>query len=391
MGLIGHYAPGDLEFLLVQDGTVLMEVQDVSVSVSVPRAPSGSGLGKLKNRYHKVTGPPEGTFSISRNELSAEERGELFMRLLLGNSGIIQENVVSGSLTHTLSHTPISVYEIRVGRFPFSILEKNMDYVVNWMTGVITFTAALTGDAVVKYATADRDWHASNLLVNGNFESDISGVWYGRGGGVLARESYGDSPSHIYAGDYALAVTTTTTNDGVHYDYPIPLVPNRDYLLRFWCKGTTGKTLAVNVWDGSTLGTTYTVNTGATSLTGTTWRMHEFYILADDVQHDGLLIRNTSATPGGPFYIDQMSLREKNPVYDLMNASLATGFEFEIWARRVSDGTIIYKLTGCQVYSDAFASGDAYSESIEGQFLGFIPQAEGVTDVAASGWWIHGE
>jgi hypothetical protein len=108
---------------------------------------------------------------------------------------------------------------------------------------------------------------------------------------------------------------------------------------------------------------------GAAATFDTTWKLHEFTFTPDEATITAISIENNDATPGATFDVDEVMLRENAPEIDTMDAGKQHGFKFEVIARRTLDGEVVYRLEGCEVFDDAMASGDFYTESINGQFI----------------------
>jgi hypothetical protein len=364
-GPLDDYGPGDIEYYIAHDDTILAQISDFSDTVTQPKAPTGTGLGSLKNVRHKRTGPPEGTFSMTRAALKATEKGELFMRLLLGANIIITEFIASASTTHTPGQTMTDILEIRTKTTSTQLLETT-DYTVNWTTGVITFNTALTEDAEIKYASDDSDWLGRNLMQNTGMEDVITNIWSGEGTGTVTRDT-----TSVYVGTYGLNVTVGAQNDGAQYDPNIPVKAGRTYRLTAWVYGVSAADDFGASWTdaGGTVAMT-PVGT-ANVLANASWKLHEFTFTPDENTILEVLLLNTDAAASSNFYVDEIYLRENDPKLDVMDAGLNCGFQFQVIARRVKDQAIIVRWTGCEVYDDGLASGDpTYTEPINGQFLG---------------------
>lgn len=362
MGQIGHYGPGDIRYIIAHDGTELLELNDVSLSTDVPMAPGGTGLGFLKNRYHTRTGPAAGTFSIARNQLTAAEKGTLFMKLITGAGIIITEAIASAATTHTPGQTLTSILAIHLA--DGTLLEETLDYTVNYATGIITFNAALSQAAEIQYASTDADWMGLNLMLNSSLADDITNIWSGIATGTVAR-----SAAAKYVGSYGLLITIGAQNDGADYEPNIAVFPGRVYRLTAWLKGVSAADDIDARWQDSGGWTAMTAVGTANVLANGTWKLHEWTFTPDEATILDIAIRNVDAAASSNIYLDEIYLRENAPAVNMMNAGLNKPFEFDIWKRRVVDGVIMERARGCSVYTDAVASGEAYTETIDGQFL----------------------
>jgi hypothetical protein len=123
------YIGSELEIFIVQDNLDLVEISDV---------------------YHWFDGRgrPGGTFSISRGMLPSSEQGTAFLKLCTGSASIRRETIPSGSATHMPSFALQSRLAIRT---PKRQLVEGIDFLVNWATGVVTFTPALPEAAEIAY------------------------------------------------------------------------------------------------------------------------------------------------------------------------------------------------------------------------------------------------
>jgi hypothetical protein len=369
MTQIGHYGPGELEYLIAHDNTILAELQDVSWDYDQKKEPGGTGLGHLHNDYHKRTGAPEGKFSISRNALGYSDKGTLFLKLLTGAGIIISENVAIAATTWTPGQTPWSIIEIKLNTSG-TILKETDDYTVNWATGVVTFNIGLTEAATGKYISGDADWIGVNLIQNTGIEDDITNQWAKTGGANVTATR---SATALYVGSYGLYVYNAggafAQNDGAQYDPNIAVVPGRTYRFSFWCKASAADDTFTVKWTDAG-GATSMTPVGTAATLSVTWKLHEFTFTPDEATILNIQILNAKAVPTATYnYIDELRLRENAPKFDVMRSGLNQGFQFDILVRRTLDGVIVRKLQQCEVYSGGMASGDAYKEKMEGQFL----------------------
>lgn len=363
-GQIGHYGPADLEFLLAHDNTVLEELEDVNWNTTVPKAPGGKGLGRLRNTYHKITGAPEGTLTITRKMLAHADKGLLFNHLLAGAGLIITEFIATAAASHTPAQTLVSILEIKL-LTSGTILHETDDYTVNWATKVITFNVALTEDAEIQYISTDSDWRGLNLMENSGIEDDITNYW-----ALIATATVARSAAAKYAGTYGLLTTIAAPNDGAQYTPDIHVHPGRTYRLTAMMQGLTVAD-DCSAWWTDAGGTVQMTAVGTADLLAlTAWKLHEWTFTPDEATILDLRILNDDAAAASTIYIDEIYLRENDPRVDVMRAGLNRAFEFEVWARRVLDGVIVAKFRQCSVYDDGESSGEAYTETINGQYLG---------------------
>lgn len=366
---LDSYGPGDLRFRIVERGVTLMELSDISFSLSSERTPSGSGLGFLQNLRHKATAASSGEWSVTRSALSKQEDGELFLEYIYGRGTVIRELVASGSTTHTLGTLPMSVSEVRFITSNI-VLVQNKDFVINGSTGVITFEVATPEDAQVSYLGFDRSYASPALVFGGDMGMSLTGIWSNVATGVATRTA-----AAAYLGDYGMNLAVTSTSDGVQYDIPVDIMPGRVYRVAFRAKGTAADTLVVNASQNSVYTATTPDLAGTDDTVSATWRLHQFTFTATHGQLDGIQILNSTASPSG-LQIDDFTVREYAPSYDIMASGNHQVPTFELWQYRVIDGVVIRKLGGCAVYSSEFASGDVYTESVSGQFLSYLLEGE---------------
>lgn len=362
-GQIGHYGPGDLEYLLAHDNTVLEELEDFNWADTQPKAPGGSGLGRLKNKYHKVTGPPEGTFSIVRKMLSYADKGTLFDKMLAGSGMIITEFIATASATHDPAETLVSILEIKLITSG-TILAETDDYTVNWATGLITFNAALTENAEIQYISTDKDWIGQNLLQNSGIEDAITNIWSAIATATVARSNAAE-----YVGTYGLLIVINAANDGGQYDPNIHVYPDREYRLTAMMQGVTVADDCSAHWEDAGGVVQMTAVGTADVLALGVFKLHEWTFTPDEATILSLRILNDDVAAASNIYVDEIYLRENDPRYDVMMSGRNRGYQFEIWARRVLDGVVVAKFRKCEVYDSGKASGEAYTESVNGQFL----------------------
>jgi hypothetical protein len=172
-----------------------------------------------------------------------------------------------------------------------------------------------------------------------------------------------------YIGSYGLAVTSiSATGDGIQYDPDISVIPNRVYRFSFWAKSDAADDCQCQWTDG--VGSSNMTAVGTAALFATSWKLHEFTFTPDEATILSTRILDSDGTPASTTLdVDEVMLRENAPEIDTMDAGKQHGFKFEVIARRTLDGEVVYRLEGCEVFDDAMASGDFYTESINGQFI----------------------
>lgn len=363
MGQIGHYAPGELEYLVAHDNVVLQEIQDFSWDYSIAKEPGGSGLGSLHNTYHKRTAAMEGKFSFTRNMLSYADKGTLFDKLLAGAGIIVTEAIALSATTWTPGQTPWSILQIKMTTSG-TILKETTDYTVNWATGVVTFNTALVEAATGMYVSGDSDWIGVNSIENTGIEDDITNIW-----SALATATVTRVAAAAYVGSYGLRVAIAAQNDGAQYDPNIAVVPGRTYRFSFWAKAASAADDITVYWtDGA--GSVAMTPVGTAAVLATSWKLHEFTFTPDQATILNLQFKVTDAGAAAQNVdLDEFFLRENAPTVDVMRAGLNRGFEFDIIARRTLDGVNVATFRQCEVYDGGRASGNAYTEKINGQFL----------------------
>jgi hypothetical protein len=360
---VGHYAPGEIEYLVEHDGDVLLEVDDFSFEFDAKMSPGGAGLGRLKNYYHKRTDAPEGSWSMSRKALSRADNGQLFMDLLKGSAYILTEYVDAAASSHTTAETLVSIIHVRT-RSGGVYWEEGVDYTVNYATDTITFVSTVpSGGLEVKYITTEAHLAAQNMIQNGGFEEALTNIWEAVGAGCTVSQD----ASNYYVGDYGLKVDVSAQNDGCKHIEDIVVVPGRTYRLRCWIKGTSGDTFKAQWTDSSGTADMTLVSPSGGQLSGSAWTEFNWIFTPDEETVQDVRIINTKATPSD-FYVDEVYLGENEPVINPLDGQHYP-FTFNVIGRRVVDGVTVFKLKGCAVYSLGLKSGEAYTESISGQFL----------------------
>lgn len=360
MSQLGSYGKGELQFLLEHKGVILAEILDFKYDIDIPKIATGSGLGDLHNKRFKRTGAPKGTWSMSRNMLSKAEGGEDFLNLMSGSETVIQEAIATSSASYTPGQTLVSILEIKGASG--AIYEEGTDFTVNYLTGVITFTVTTTEASTIKYLSTDTMWLAPNLIQNGGFEVEDTGVW------LAISCTLTRSATTPYVGLYKAALTAiNAANDGLQYLPDTTVVPNRVYHFSFWAKAAAADD-CVCTWTDSVGATSMTpVGTAATFSTG--WKLHEFTFTPDEASILSIQITNTTVAPGATLDIDQVRLAENAPSVSAMAGGSSYGFSFNVKIRRKDDGVVVTRLIGCELFKGGFASGDTYKEDISGEFV----------------------
>ncbi len=360
MSQLGSYAKGELEYLLEHLGVILTEIQDFKYDVDIPKVATGSGLGDLHNKRFKRTGAPKGTWSISRNMLSHAEGGETFLDLMAGSETVIQEAIAISSATFTPGQTLVSVLEVKGASG--AIYEEGTDFTVNYLTGVITFTATTTEASVIKYLSTDAAWLGQNLISNGGFEVEDSGVWQ------AISCTFARAAASAYVGSYGAALTAiNATGDGLQYLPDITVVPNRVYHFSFWAKAAAADDCQVTFTDAG--GAVAMTAVGSAALFSTSWKLHEFTFTPDEATILSIEIKNNDGAPGATLDIDQVRLAENAPSVNPMTGGSSYGFSFNVIIRRKDDGVTVRKLIGCEVFKFGGSSGDTYKDDISGEFV----------------------
>lgn len=360
----GHYSPGEIEYFVEHDDTVLAEVRDVGYKFTIPKQAGGAGLGSLKNRYIKRTGPPQGTFSFSRAALANADKGDLFLNMLNGTGLLVKEVFANAAVSHTTAQTLVGIVKIKLSTSGRE-LEYPHDYTVNYATNVITPTAAFPEASEVWYLTTDTSHMGRNLMLNSGFEQSIASQWEKVATGTVTRVA-----AAAYLGSFGLRIGISATSDGAKFLPDIKLKPHRAYRLIFMALGDAG-TDAIGVdFEDSTGTTAATLSVGGTL--STTFAIQEFTFTPDEADLVSLVIKDTEGTPGASnIDVDEIYLVEDNPSVNPMDAGTRLGLLFNIVGRRVVDGTVIRRLVNCEVFDIDNSSGDEYAEAISGEFLDF--------------------
>ncbi len=360
----GHYAGGDIQWYVEHLGTtILKEIETVDWSWDTSQEAAGAGLGDMKNRYHKSTGSPKGTFKMKRALLTRADGGGVFLDLLAGSQLIHQEPIAASSSTYTvtLSTSLVSIHKIQLQTNKV-ILREGVDFTVNYLTGVITFAAALPEAAIVYYLSPSKK--NPNLVVNAGFEDVLTNVWSAQGSTLLR-----DTGANAYVETYGLKVTTSAGGtDGVKYIIATPLQPGRTYRLRFRAKGTAAETLVPTWNDGSS----DVAMTPASQNVTATWALYEFTFVATKALLVNIFVKKSSLT-ANPFWLDEVQLVDDTTLAtNPMDEGLGVPFVFNILGKRMGDGTIVHRLLGCAAAKiGAKGAMKAYSEDIDGNFLDY--------------------
>lgn len=367
---IGSFYVGEIYYKIYHSGLLLTETQSFTWEYAIDKHAGGSGLGYLHNGYFKRHNAAIGKFSIDKNQLSADDGGDVFLRLLAGAGIMVSERIEPNASTHTTQHTLISMLEMRENVTGARI----EDYSINHATNTITIFSPRTVAITLRYLSDDDDLLGWNLLNNGGFEGELSWLWEKHGSSSIARISAIES---VYTDLFGLAVTPVAQNDGVKYSDPIPVSNNQVYRFSFWCKGTADDTIRVQWTDGSGQ-TVMTPVSDAGTISGS-WKLHEFTFAPDEIEITDIRIENTTASPSA-FYLDEVMLRLNIPVVDVMKAGNALGFLFDVVGYNSNDDTPIIRIKRCEVYDMSKQSGNSYSEKINGQFLSAEMLDQLVTD-----------
>lgn len=368
----GHYAPIDVLWSAEHDGTTLNEIVESGISwdTAFTIEPAGAGLGVLKNFYYKTVAPPKGTFKIDRALLQRSDKGMLFLDLATGAKVVQQEAIAAAAASYTvnLATALVSILEVRLNT-SLVILREGLDYTVNYVTGVVTFTAVLPEAATIRYLASSRK--LQNFLINGGFEDAITNIWIGFGTGTVARNT-----ANAYVEGNALAVTPAAINDGVQYNISTNLQPGRQYRVRGWAKAAAAEVLAGFWFDGTT-DQAMAVVSGATLTT--VFTPFEFTFTPTKAIVPNLKIKDTKASPA-LFYIDQLQLLDDttatNPTVggNIMDQGLSTPFTFNLVGKRMWDGVVVHKLMKCAINKIGNKSGKQYAETVDGMFLEYITE-----------------
>jgi hypothetical protein len=372
MPQVGHYGPGDLLWYLEHNSTILAEVSDVAWGIDPKIEAGGAGLGLMKNRYFKTTGPASGTWKIDRALLQRTDGGMLFLDLLAGAKVMQQEPIAAAASSYTviLNTALVSIVEVRLNT-SLQVLREGLDYTVNYIAGVITFPVATPEAATVRYLASSR--RLQQFLINGGFEDALTNIWTPIGTATIARNT-----ANAYVEGNALGVTPVAANDGVQYGISMTLEPGRSYRLRLKAKAAAAETLVGKWNDGAS---DQTMTPASVTLT-TAFAAYEFTFTATKATIPNIKILDSKASPG-LFYIDEVQLIEdttaNNPTVGLnaMDNGLAAPFTFNILARRVTDGVMVYKLMQCALTGKLDYKGSskaAYSESVSGEYLDLITE-----------------
>jgi Carbohydrate binding domain len=191
--------------------------------------------------------------------------------------------------------------------------------------------------------------------------------------GTIVRDA---TAANTYSELYGLKVTPAAINDGVQYNLPMYLPQGRTYRLRGRAKGAAAEILSPFWYDGTT-DQAMTAVSGATL--STTWTPFEFtFTTTTKSTIANIKIKDSKASPA-VFYLDDLMLIDDttatNPVYGFnpMDHGMAViPFEWNIVARRVVDGVIIYKVMDCTVDKLDIKAGKAYTEDISFQALDVV-------------------
>lgn len=361
---IGHYAPGEVEYLIEHDGSILMELDDFSFDFDPGMETGGAGLGDLQNTYHKRVKAPKGTWSITRKALQRADDGELFRDLVKGSAYIVTDEADAAATTLTTSETLVSILQVQE-RTAGTIWQEGVDFTVNYATSVITFVSTVpAGGVEVKYLTTTAHMKSQNLLQNTGFEAVITDIWSAFATGVIARTS---TAAEVRIGTYALAVTPAAQNDGVQYDPNFTVIPGRVYRCRFWVKGTAAETILAYWTDAAGTTAMSVVSPAAGAIAGADWNEYDFTFTPDESTVLNIIIKNTTAVPH-VFYVDDIYVGLNDPTVNPMDGQRLP-FQFNVIARRVVDGVDLWTLKQCSLYGLGVKSGTAYTESLKGEFL----------------------
>lgn len=363
---VGHFGKGEIEYLLEHDGVVLLELDDVSWDFDAAIAPGGAGLGDLQDRFHKRTGPPKGTWSISRKLLQrANDKGSLFEDLLCGSAYIVCEWADAAAGTLTTKETITSMLQIREVTNG-TVWEEGVDFTVNYTTHVITFVSTVpAGGVEVRYLTTTASLMDGNKIQDAGIESAITNIWSGIATGVASQSS-----AAKYIGTYSLLCTVSAQNDGLQYDPNIAVIPGRSYTFRFWAQGTKDETLVVNWTDAG--GSVAMTGSPFTFAASATWQECSATFTPDEATILNIQIINSAAGKHN-FYVDELYLGLTDPTENPLDGQRLP-FEFTIIARHVQDQTNLFKLKKCAIYKLGVKSGEAYTESFGGNFLEYEGQ-----------------
>lgn len=361
---IGHYAPGDIEYLIEHDNTVLLEVNDFSFDFDGGMEPGGAGLGDLQNTYHKRVKAPQGSWSLDRNMLQRADKGQLFLDLLKGSAYIVTDEADAAAATLTLSEALVSLLQVQE-RTSGTIWEEGVNFTVNYATGVITFVSTVpVGGVEIKYLTTTAHMKSQNLIQNGQFEAAITNIWTAFATATVLRTS---TAAQVRTGTYGLSVTPAAQNDGTQHEPNITVIPGVTYRFRFWAKGTAAETILAYWEDGAGVVAMSVVSPAGGALVGADWNEYDFTFTPDESTILNVIIKNTHADKH-VFYLDDVYLGENAPTPNAMDGQRLP-FQFNVIARRVVDQVNVAKFVGCAIYNQGGKSGSAYGESVKGQFL----------------------
>ncbi len=367
---IGHYAPGEIEYLIEHDNTVLLEIDDFSYDFDAGMEPGGAGLGDLQNTYHKRVKAPKGSWNISRKALQRADKGQLFLDLLKGSAYIVTDEADAGAATLTLSETLVSVLQVQE-RTSGTIWEEGVNFTVNYATSVITFVSTVpAGGVEIKYLTTEASVKSQNLIQDGQFEAAITNIWAAFATATVVRTS---TAAQVRTGTYGLSVTPAAQNDGTQHEPNITVIPGVTYRFRFWVKGTADDTILAYWQDAGGVVAMTLVGPTDSKIVGADWNEFNYTFTPDESTILNVIIKNTTAVPH-VFYLDDIYLGENAPTPNAMDGQRLP-FQFNVIARRVVDQVNVYKLSGCSIYSQGVKSGNAYAESVKGEFLNIETEA----------------
>lgn len=366
---IGAYGKGEVEYLIRHNNTVLLEMDDVGWDFDAAMAAGGAGLGTLQNTYHKRTGPPGGSWSLSRKLLQRSDNGALFEDLLAGSAYIVTDEADAAAATLTTSETLVSMLQVQE-RTSGTIWKESVDFTVNYATNVITFVSTVpAGGVEIKYLTTTAHMKSQNLVQNSGVEAAITNIWEAFATATVVRTT---TAAQVRTGSGALSVTPAAQHDGVGHSPNIVVIPGRAYRFRFWAKGTAAQILAAHWQDAGGVTAMSIVSPAAATLAGADWEEFDFTFTPDESTILNIFIKCSHAAPVVA-YIDDLYLGLNAPTVNVLEGQRLP-FLFEIVCRRVVDQVELFTLKKCCVYKLGAKSGELYTESLGGEFLEYTGQ-----------------
>lgn len=362
---VGHYAAGDIEILVEHDNTILLELDGFSWDLDPKMTPGGAGLGDLRNRYHKRTAAPEGNWSIDRKFLPTSDKGDLFMQLLQGSGYILTEYVAPAAGTHTTAEVLVSILHVRTRTAGVDWVE-GVDYTVNYASYTLTFVSTVpAGGLEVKYLTTAAHLLDTNKIQNGGFEDALTNIWEGVATGDPSQDAV-----NLYVGLYGCKVLVPAQNDGVAHVPDIVVIPGRTYRFRFWIKGTADDTIKAQWTDAGGTSDMTLVSPAGGAIVGADWNEFNFTFSPDEEKVLAINIINSTAAPA-TFYLDEVFLGDNAAQVNPLDGRTHP-FTFNVIVRRRIDQTLVRKFLGCAIYAESGSAGEAWTESISGQFLDML-------------------